>query len=196
MRTGPRSTIETIVRAAADLSGMRVPPFPFTSRRSGVADPWTRPLRSSAPSPIRRTTKHGWARMGEARTRLSLALLGDFQARFEPGVPLRLRTRKTQALLAYLARVPGQPHSRDKLAALLWGDRTPNQARGRLRETLFALRQALRPGDPACLDGGGEVVALKADMVDVDVLSFQRLVHDGSPQALEEAVRLYRGDFL
>ena len=51
--------------------------------------------------------------------RLSLTLLGDFQARLGPGAPLRLRTRKTQALLAYLASPPGQSHSRDKLAALL-----------------------------------------------------------------------------
>ena len=32
---------------------------------------------------------------------------------------MRLRARKTQALLAYLASPPGQTHSRDKLAALL-----------------------------------------------------------------------------
>ena len=129
-------------------------------------------------------------------TRLSLTLLGDFQARLEPGPPLRLRTRKTQALLAYLARVPGQPHSRDKLADLLWGERSPDQARSRLRDTLFALRQALKSCDPPCLDAGSEVIALRADTVDVDVLSFEQLVRSGGPAALEEAVRLYRGDFL
>ncbi len=74
-------------------------------------------------------------------TRLSLTLLGDFQARLGPGSPLRLRARKTQALLAYLALPAGQAHSRDKLAALLWGDRSPQHARSRLRETLFVLRR-------------------------------------------------------
>ncbi len=47
--------------------------------------------------------------------RVGLTLLGDFQARMGGGAPLRLRTRKSQALLAYLALPPGQPHSRDKL---------------------------------------------------------------------------------
>ena len=58
--------------------------------------------------------------------RLTLTLLGDFQARLGPGPPLRLQSRKTEALLAYFALPPGQRHSRDKLAALLWGDRSPH----------------------------------------------------------------------
>ena len=75
--------------------------------------------------------------------RLTLTLLGDFQVRLGPAPPLRLRTRKAEALLAYCALPPGPPHSRDKLAALLWGDLSPQQARSRLRETLFVLRRAL-----------------------------------------------------
>src|SRR5262245_34479438 len=100
--------------------------------------------------------------------RLSLRLLGDFQARLGVGPPLRLRTRKTQALLAYIALPPGQPHSRDKLAALLWGDRSQAQARSRLRESLFVLRRALAPADPPCLVLGSEAVAITAEAVDVD----------------------------
>ena len=128
--------------------------------------------------------------------RLSLTLLGDFQARLGPGPPLRLRTRKTQALLAYLALPPGQPHSRDKLAALLWGDRSQPQARSRFRETLFALRRALAPADPPCLTLTGETVALNADAVDVDAVAFERLARAGDAEALARAVDLYRGDFL
>jgi hypothetical protein len=78
----------------------------------------------------------------QSMTRLCLTLLGDFQARLGPAPPLRLRTRKTEALLAYLALPIGQAHSRDKVAALLWGERSPHQARSRLRETLFVLRPA------------------------------------------------------
>ena len=129
-------------------------------------------------------------------TRLSLTLLGDFQARLGPGPPLRLRARKTQALLAYLALPAGQPHSRDKLAALLWGDGSPHHARSRLRETLFVLRRTLAPADPPCLDVGNETVALNADSVDVDAVAFERLVETGGPVALGHAVDLYRGDLL
>jgi len=45
--------------------------------------------------------------------RLSLTLLGGFQARLGSGPPLRLRARKTQALLAYLALPAGSPPARE-----------------------------------------------------------------------------------
>jgi hypothetical protein len=45
---------------------------------------------------------------------MSITLFGDFEARLEPGPPLSLRTRKSQALLAYLAMPPGHAHSRDR----------------------------------------------------------------------------------
>jgi DNA-binding SARP family transcriptional activator len=53
--------------------------------------------------------------------RLCLTLLGGFQARLGQGPPLALPTRKSQALLAYLALPLGRAHPRDTLAALLWG---------------------------------------------------------------------------
>ena len=127
--------------------------------------------------------------------RLSLRLLGDFEARLGSGPPLRLRARKTQALLAYLASPPGQTHSRDKLAALLWGERSQQQARSRLRGSLFVLRRALASADPPCLVLGSEGVALNADAVDVDAAAFTRLVQ-GDRGALARAVELYRGDLL
>jgi len=61
------------------------------------------------------------SRVALAMARLSLTLLGGFQARLEPGGAVSLPTRKAQALLAYLALPLGQAHPRDKLAALLWG---------------------------------------------------------------------------
>ena len=127
--------------------------------------------------------------------RLGLTLLGDFRACLGPAA-LRLRTRKTQALLAYLALPPGQSHSRDKLATLLWGDRSQGQARSRFRETLFALRRSLTATDPSCLVLTGDTVALDPSSVDVDVLLFEQLARTGDPSARARAVELYRGDFL
>jgi DNA-binding SARP family transcriptional activator/tetratricopeptide (TPR) repeat protein len=127
--------------------------------------------------------------------RLGLTLLGDFQACLGP-IPVRLRTRKTQALLAYLALAPGQSHSRDKLATLLWGDRSQAQARSRFRETLFTLRRSLTAADPSCLVVTGDTVALDPSSVDVDVLLFEQLCRTGEPSARARAVELYRGDFL
>jgi DNA-binding SARP family transcriptional activator len=53
---------------------------------------------------------------------LRVQLFGGFRARLESGPVVRMPTRKAEALLAYLALPAGQPHPRDKLASLLWGE--------------------------------------------------------------------------
>jgi DNA-binding SARP family transcriptional activator len=126
--------------------------------------------------------------------RLKLTLLGGFQAQLDAGAALVLPTRKTQALLAYLALPLGQTHPREKLATLLWGVMSDAQARGNLRHALSRIRKALprtaRPG--MVLDGPS--VALDPSVVDVDVVRFEQLVTDGRPAALEQVAALYRGD--
>ena len=49
---------------------------------------------------------------------------------------------KSLALLAYLSLEPG-PHSRDKLATLLWGDYPDAKAKMSLRQALVHLRDAV-----------------------------------------------------
>ena len=85
-------------------------------------------------------------------TQLSLRLLGGFRAQHGSGRPLAVRRKKAQALLAYLALHLGAPSSRDSLAGLLWSGTTDEHARHNLRQTLFALRQAITP-DPFIADG-------------------------------------------
>ena len=70
---------------------------------------------------------------------LRVMLLGGFDARLASGATVSLPTKKAQALLAYLSIRPGQSHPRDKLAALLWGEKSDEQARGGLRHALVAL---------------------------------------------------------
>ena len=128
--------------------------------------------------------------------RVKLTLLGGFQAQLGADAPLALPTRKTQALLAYLALPLGQAHSRDKLATLLWGDMPDAQARGNLRHALSRIRKALPAGARHGLILDGPTVALDPSVVDVDVAQFERLVADGQPPALEQIGGLYRGDLL
>ena len=128
--------------------------------------------------------------------RLRLTLLGGFEARVDPGRVLRLRARQTSALLAYLALPCGRSHPRDKLASLLWGHLTQDEARNRLRQTLFALRKAFGPGDVACLQTDGDTLILDPARVEVDVTRFAELVAEGSSVSLERGVALYRGDLL
>jgi DNA-binding SARP family transcriptional activator len=127
---------------------------------------------------------------------LRLTLFGGFEARFEAGPPVRLSRKKSEALLAYLALHAGQVQARDKLAALLWGDVPDRRARHSLRQALTDLRRAtMRRGLPLLVEHG-DAVAVDANAVDVDVLRFERLLGDGRPPALEQAVALYRGPVL
>ncbi len=128
--------------------------------------------------------------------RVKLTLLGGFQAQLGADAPLALPTRKTQALLAYLALPLGQAHSRDKLATLLWGDMPDAQARGNLRHALSRIRKTLPAGARHGLILDGPTVALDPSVVDVDVAQFERLIADGQPPALEQIGGLYRGDLL
>ena len=128
-------------------------------------------------------------------TKLSLTLLGGFQARVECGPALSLPTRKAQALLAYLALPVGRAHPRDKLAALLWGGIRDQSARASLRQALFSIRKAL--GEPeGALRQEADTLALDPASVEVDAALFERAVKDGTPEALERAVEVYRGDLL
>src|SRR5262245_42195471 len=128
--------------------------------------------------------------------RLILTLLGGFRARLDPVTPLALPTRKTQALLAYLALPPGSAQPRDKLASLLWGNAVETTARTNLRQTLYALRKSLRDADPQPLTVDGETVTLGASAVTIDVREFEQRAAEATPTALGEAAALYQGDFL
>lgn len=128
--------------------------------------------------------------------RLRLTLFGGFEVRLVDGPPLRLPTRKCEALLAYLALRPGQRHPRDKLTALLWGESPDGQARSNLRYTLSAIRRVFAVTDGSGLVSEAHAIALDPTRVEVDVVRFEARVAEGTPEALAAAVALYRGDFL
>lgn len=128
---------------------------------------------------------------------LRLNLVGGLRVSAqEQGEAVVLPTRKARALLAYLACPAGRAHPRDKLAALLWGDRSEGRARASLRQELYGLRRALARVEPRALSLIDDSVALEPTMVEVDVLLFQRLVAVGTPSALEGAVALCQGELL
>src|SRR5215470_10090801 len=125
--------------------------------------------------------------------KLQLTLLGGFEARSDSGLSLAMSRKKAQMLLAYLALHPTHTHLRDKLATLLWDDAPAEQARQSLRQTLFAIRQAL-PFDPTVVDG--DSVAFAADAVTVDVSEFEQVARSHDPNELERAAALYQADLL
>ncbi len=125
---------------------------------------------------------------------IRLALLGTFGASCD-GRPLALPTRKAEALLAFLACRPGGAHQRDRLTALLWGDRADAQARHSLSQTLLSLRRAL--GDRSeMLVAERDSVALAEGAAEIDVMQFRRHATDQDAAALRAALALYRGPLL
>lgn len=79
--------------------------------------------------------------MRESGPPLKLFLLGRFRVE-RTAQTICLPTRKVESLLAFLALHP-EPHPREKIAALFWGDVTDAQAAGSLRKALTLLRQHL-----------------------------------------------------
>lgn len=74
-----------------------------------------------------------------------LRMIGMFEVRDAAGVDRTPRGAKARALLAMLARTPGQRRPRRWLESRLWSDRGQEQASGSLRQALTELRKALGP---------------------------------------------------
>ena len=110
--------------------------------------------------------------------------------------PLALSTRKSKALLAYLALSPGLTRSREHLATALWDRSAEEQARASLRQTLSSLRRVLPSSGSAIVNTDAYAVWLDAQSIQVDAHQFERLAAERSPESLEQAVAVYRGDLL
>jgi TolB-like protein/DNA-binding SARP family transcriptional activator/Tfp pilus assembly protein PilF len=128
--------------------------------------------------------------------RLEVKFLGTLEVRLTPGPMLDIASKKTRALLAYLALPTGRSHSRDKLASLLWSDRGDEQARNSLRQALTELGRAFGAIEPSPLVKGRETLALDPAIVGVDVLTFEQLAGSDSASDLRLAAALYAGDLL
>lgn len=133
---------------------------------------------------------------------LNLSLLGKPVVRLGDSEVSGFRTTKSLALLCYLAVHP-QPHSRQQLTGLLWSDDAEEKAQNSLRVTLSNLNKLF----PNHLESTRLTVAFRGDApYTLDVDRFEQLtnslVKEAGEQnevelaALEEAIDLYRGDFL
>ncbi len=130
---------------------------------------------------------------------LEICLFGSPDVRLDGASTGGYVSAKAPALLAYLA-VTGRPHSRDTLAALLWGEMADADAKNNLRQTLSNLRKSLE----SYLSITRDTVQFNAAMPHtLDVAQFEnqlRRARDAAPPtriaALQQAAALYQGDFL
>ena len=134
-----------------------------------------------------------------------LILLGKPEI-IRDGVPVTgFVYNKALALLAYLA-VTKRPHSRESLAGLLWGEMPDAAAKANLRKILAALREVA--GHELTIDR--QTVAFDIESTHwLDTEIFEAKLHglaasvnatgivsENDVRQIEEAVALYRGDFL
>lgn len=127
---------------------------------------------------------------------VQLQLLGGFAARDATEQPLAFATLKSKALLAYLVLNGDQELHRDKLSALLWGSFPEDRAHASLRQALLRVRRAWPDSQPCCLNSNGNTISVDRSTLALDVEAFERLATEGTPDALERAAGLYRGDLL
>lgn len=133
---------------------------------------------------------------------LTIELLGGVSLKLN-GRPLAsFKSRKAEALLAYLVCQP-RPFSRENLANTFWGDSDPAQANANLRKLLSDLRKQVDPFliierktvafDPTsdyCLD----VAEFESWLIGERRLQIAR--DDTASTHLQKAMELYKGDFL
>ena len=121
-----------------------------------------------------------------------LQMLGGFTLRDASCQLVELPTRKTKALLAYLAVHAGEPQTRDCLMTLLWGDRRTRNARHSLNQALVSIRRLDAGAGMSLLESRAETITLRRPSLESDLDLFRKTVV-GDP---ERAVALYDGDFL
>ena len=73
---------------------------------------------------------------------LSISVFGGMSLAFR-GQDIRIKSRKSRAVLAFLALNEHQHETRERLVGLFWSESEEHKARASLRQTLRELRQAL-----------------------------------------------------
>ena len=135
---------------------------------------------------------------------LAIRLLGPLQVTLDGNPVTAFESDKVRALLAYLVVESNRPHRREALAGLLWPEWSERAARANLRRALSNLRKTI--GDhhatPPFLHISRQAIGFnRASNAWCDVTAFTALLEPAeAPERttcqLEEAVDLYRGDFL
>jgi DNA-binding SARP family transcriptional activator/pimeloyl-ACP methyl ester carboxylesterase len=117
---------------------------------------------------------------------LELDLLGSVRLRVDGEEQTLPSSRKTRALLAYLA-VSAKPLRRERLCDLLW--EMPDDPRGALRWSLSKLRALVDTTDHKRLKADRETVQLEIPEQSVDWLRLRKLVRSGPESASTDDLR-------
>src|SRR6478609_7448472 len=124
---------------------------------------------------------------------MRVLLLGGLEVQDDEGNDVVVAGPKLRALLAMLALQAGRVVPTDHIVDALWGEDPPAGVRNSLQGLASKLRRTLGSTDLVVMRGGGYVLELPVDAI--DVFRYEQLV--ASEQAatlLGEADLLWRGD--
>jgi DNA-binding SARP family transcriptional activator len=146
-----------------------------------------------------------------AMSQLDISLFGKFSVCCNGENLAGLDSLKVQELFSYLLLYRQQPHTREKLAGLLWPDSSTAQSKRYLRQTLWQLQTKISAGTL----GAPEILLVESEWIQINKLADFRLdvallekaftavqgKHGADLDAtgaacLEDAIHRYRGDLL
>src|SRR5947207_15832967 len=120
---------------------------------------------------------------------MEFRILGPVEA-VEDHRPLPLGGERQRALLALLLTRANEVVSTDRLADELWGAHPPKRALNTIQYYISQLRKVLG-ADRIVTRTPGYLICIGPE--ELDLSRFERLVADGSAEALHEALSLWRG---
>jgi TolB-like protein/Tfp pilus assembly protein PilF len=134
-------------------------------------------------------------RSGDGAEGLRVRLLGPV-AVANDGEPVTIAAKKARALLGYLALRQGAEIPRSVLTGLVWGERSEEQARGSLRQTLSELRAALSISPECPIVATKESVTWVPGSAWIDAKSVEAAVGSEDEDALSAAAALIGGELM
>jgi DNA-binding SARP family transcriptional activator len=141
---------------------------------------------------------------------LTIQMLGRFCVRRNKETVNVLDAGKLQEMFSYILVFRDSPHSRERLAALLWGDSPTAQSKKYLRQALWQIQSTFGADR-----GQGRIFNVEPDWVSfnpdfnmgLDVATFEKAfsvvreiaggeLNESQAQILDQAIQLYQGDLL
>ena len=137
-------------------------------------------------------------------SRLEMRILGGFQVSLDGQPVTGFESDKTRALLVYLAVEAERAHRRERLAGLLWPERSETTARSYLRRVLANLRRVIHDHETAPPFLRIDRQTIQFNQESDYWLDFQTLLPALQPdesgqipiKELEQAIGYYEGTFL
>ncbi len=115
--------------------------------------------------------------------KLQITVFGQFEVSFnDQRVPLK--SKKGEALLAYVALSPRGVVRRDSLKALLWRDSEEKKAQNNLRQAVWAIAKALEKVGYSGFESNRSQITLDLESISVDAVELLNTVATGNPDTL------------